>query len=263
MLARVRRTSATTAVVSVEMPIDACSRSTAEAEAERLRGSVIPIIGADARRRPYLVGSAVALEYRGRKVLVTAEHVLSDNVKVPLSFFGSSGYSHPFGGDFAISEADDLAAKLLTANEIDALSRVPFIAQAVLGRATAQGERFYASVAGYPATAAKRKDKVTLDTPMTVYSNFATEQSDGSVSIAFDKKEGAVDPSGHINPRDPFGMSGGAIFGLPVDGWHIRPQESARLVGIATRWKRVKKCMYGSSIAALIPLFDQLIGEAD
>jgi hypothetical protein len=262
MLTRLRRTGATTFELSVKMPINAWSRSTADAEAERLRHSVIPIIGADARWRPYLVGSAVVLVYRGRKVLVTAEHVLSDNVKVPLSFFGAEGYSRSLGGDFVVSEVHDLAAKLLPPAEVDALSHVPFIAEAVLGRAAAVGERFYASVAGYPATAAERKDKVTLDTPMEVYSNFATELVDGSISVIFDKKEGAVDKNGHVNPRDPFGKSGGAIFGLPVDGQHIRPQQMARLVGIPTRWKRSQKRIQGSSIAVLPPLLDRLVESA-
>jgi hypothetical protein len=63
MLTHIRPTAARTFELSVKMPIDAWSRSTADAEAERLRHSVIPIIGADPRRRPYLVGSAVVLVY--------------------------------------------------------------------------------------------------------------------------------------------------------------------------------------------------------
>jgi hypothetical protein len=242
------------------MPIGAWSRSNADAETERLRHSVIPIIGADARRRPCLVASAVVLVYRSRKVLVTAEHVLSDNERVPLALFGVDGYSRPISGDFVISMEHDLAVKLLRPDEIDALSHVPFIAEADLGRAAAVGERFYASVAGYPSTAAKQKDKVTLDTPMEVYSNFATELPDGSISVYFDKAEGGLDETGrHGNPRDPFGKSGGAIFGLPVDGSHVRPRHTSRLIGFPTRWERAQKRIKGSSIAVLIPLLDELV----
>jgi hypothetical protein len=262
MLTHFRRTGATTTKLSFKMPINAWSRSTVDAAVERLRHSVIPIIGADARSRPYLVGSALVLMYKERKVLVTAEHVLSDNVKVPLFFFGADGYSRPFSGEFAVSEVHDLAVKLLPPAEADALAHVPFIAEAVLGRVAAVGERFYASVAGYPATAAKRKDKVTLDTPMEVYSNFATELVDGRISVVFDKEEGAVDKSGHVNPRDAFGKSGGAIFGLPVDGAHIRPKETAKLVGVPTRWKQSQKRIEGSSIAVLSPLLDRVVANA-
>jgi len=232
-----------------------------DAEVERHRHSVIPIIAPDKHRRPVLVGSAVVLIYRGRKVLVTAEHVLSDNENVPLAFFGVEGWSRPFGGDFRVSAEHDLAAKLLAPMETDALSHVPFLPEFFLGRAAAVGERFYASVTGYPATAAKRMDSVTLDTRMDVYSNFATEGLDGRISVFFDKKEGAVDKTGHTNLRDPIGKSGGAIFGLPVDGHHVRPQQMARLVGIPTRWKRHLKRIHGSSAAVLTPLLDSLIAE--
>ncbi len=89
----------------------------------------------------------------------TAEHVLSDNVNVPLSFFASSGFSRSFGGDFVASEDHDIVVKLLTPDEIDALAHVSFIAEGDLGSAAAQGERFYASVAGYPASAGERSQK--------------------------------------------------------------------------------------------------------
>jgi hypothetical protein len=203
----------------------------------------------------------VVLVYRGRKVLVTAEHVLSDNEKVPLAFFGADGYSRPFSGDFVIPMEHDLAVKLLRPDEIDALSHVPFIAEADLGRATEVGERFYASVAGYPSTAAKQKDKVTLDTPMEVYSHLATELPDGSISVYFDKKWGGVDETGQQSvPSDPFGKSGGAIFGLPIYGWNaVRPGQMSRLVGFPTGWERAQKRIKGSSIAVLTRLLDELV----
>jgi hypothetical protein len=214
---RLRRTG-NTVKLTVKLPgIGALSRSIVDAENERLRHSVIPIIGADARRRPYLIASAVVLVYRGRKVLVTAEHVLSDNEKVPLAFFGADGYSRPFSRDFVIPMEHDLAVKLLRPDEIDALSHVPFIAEADLGRATEVGERFYASVAGYPSTAAKQKDKVTLDTPMEVYSHLATELPDGSISVYFDKTRGGLDETGRQSvPSDPFGKSGARSLAYPL-----------------------------------------------
>src|SRR5712671_1163372 len=120
--------------LSVKLPgINARSRSIVDAENERLRHSVIPIIGTNARRQPYLVASAVLVVYRDRKILVTAEHVLSDNEKIPLAFFGADGYSRPLVGDFGIDMEHDLAAKALRPDDTDALSHVPFIAEAALG----------------------------------------------------------------------------------------------------------------------------------
>jgi hypothetical protein len=261
MLSRLRRTrDKTTITWTVKMPIDEKSRLIVDAEVESLRRSVIPICGEDARRRPYLVGSAVVLVWRGRKVLVTAQHVLDDNLKVPLFFFGEDGCSRPFGGAFEVSETHDLAAKLLPSDEIAALSHVPFLREDVVERAAPVGERFYASVAGYPATAAKRKDRVTLDTPMEVYSNFATEEIGGHVSVIFNKKEGAASETGHGIARDPVGKSGGAIFGLRSVGPHIKPDQTARLVGVPTRWNRDEKAIRGPSAAILVRLLDNLVG---
>jgi hypothetical protein len=205
------------------------------------------------------ISSAVPWYYRGRKVLVTAEHVLSNNKDVELAFFGADGCGRPLGREFVISKMYDLAVTLLGQDEIDSMSHVPFIGEDVLRRATVMGERFYASVAGYPATAANRKDKITLDTPTEVYSNIAVEHRDGSVTVTFDKKEGAVGKSGP--PRDPFGKSGGAIFGLPLLGLNAVQQQGAKLAGFANCWNRAEKCIQGSCIAVTIPLLDELCGQ--
>lgn len=222
---------------------------------------MIPIIGADKHLRPYVVGSAVALVYRGCKLLVTAEHVLLDNMKVPLSIFGADGFSTPLQVEYLSSTAYDLAAILLSRQQIETLSHIPFLQHTELVRSAPVGQRFYGIVVGFPATAARRKDKITLDTRMEVYSNFASEDLVGVVSVRFDKKEGAVGPMGHVDPRDPFGKSGGAIFGMSVHGTNVAGHQSAKLVGISTRWKRAEKSIHGTSVAVLLPLLDELIAR--
>lgn len=59
------------------------------AEVGRVRHWVIPLIR-DKGGKPYLDGSAVALVYRGRKVLVTALHVSTANKDRPLFFVRDS-----------------------------------------------------------------------------------------------------------------------------------------------------------------------------
>lgn len=78
MSARLLKQPGNRATFTIKMPINAASRAAVDAENERVRRSVIPIIR-DKNGRPYLEGSAVALTYRGRKCLVTALHVLSRN----------------------------------------------------------------------------------------------------------------------------------------------------------------------------------------
>lgn len=241
------------------MPVASWSRAAVDAEIERIRQCVIPVIGVDKRLRPCLIGSAVALVYRSRKILVTAHHVLADNLKVPLSIFGADGLRRPLQKGFLSSIPHDLAAKLLSDQEIEILSHIPFLPHDEISRVSTVGERFYGSVVGYPATSARRMDRITLDTRMEAYSNFAWESIDGRIAVAFDKKDGAVGEDRHVDPRDPFGKSGGAIFGMPVHGSNIVPQQSAKLVAISSRWKRDQKFIQGASIALLLPLLDKLI----
>jgi hypothetical protein len=245
----------------MDMPVNSWSRAIVNAEIEKVRHCIIPIIGAktkatDEKIRPAVVGSAVAFSYRNEKLLVTAYHVLVDNENTALSIFGADRQSRPLYGDFLTSEEHDLAVKVLSKDEVDYLSHIPFLNDPNL-KAPTTGERFYASVVGYPATAAKLMDSVTLDTRMEAYSNFANMGADGIISVRFDKKLGAHSEIGHVTPRDQYGKSGGAIFGMRVSGRNVTPGENAKLVGIASRWKAKQKVIDGPSVGLLMRLLDE------
>jgi len=256
MLARWRR-RANGAALLINVPVNAMSRAGVDAEVGRVRGCVIPLIR-NKGGRPYLEGSAVALVYRGRKVLATALHVLTANKDRQLWFFAHDTYVRPLHGYFEISEVHDLAVALLDADAIAALAHIPFLKEESIGSAVNESGAFYASVAGYPHTASRLKDRQTLDTPMEVISGRGTELPDGVVSVVFDKKCGAWGAKGHVLARDPIGKSGGAIFGMRVMGLNaVQPWYTPKLVGIPTEWKG--KQILGASAAALIPLLDRLV----
>ncbi|GAA4718526.1 hypothetical protein H9L13_07760 [Sphingomonas lutea] len=245
--------------LTAKIPINAISRAAVDAGNEHVRHCVIPVIRSKSDR-PFLEGSAVALTYHGRKCLVTANHVLSRNADRPLFYFGADGYARQLAGTFIIAEAHDLAAVALDSESVEALSHVPFLDEDQLGPVAAPDGRFYASVVGYPHTASKRTDKLTLDTPMEVYSNTGREQLGGFVSVDFDKKDGAWDRSeGHVIVRDPIGKSGGAIFGMPLMGLDgVRPWAKPKLVGISTDWKRNQKRIIGASVVMVCPMLEEI-----
>lgn len=245
-----------TETIWLKLPIGSQSRSAIDQEVERLRHSVIPIIG-EHRGRPYLAGSAVALNFGDTGFLVTAHHVLEDSTG-PLGYFAASGYSRPFGGTFQISVVDDLAVKILGKHDLDDLCHVPFLTEGDLADESHFQSKFYASVTGYPATASRRRDKMTLETPMESVTGFATAEADGKISVQFDKKEGAHSAKGHVQPRDPYGKSGGAIFGMLVSGLEIIPDQSAKLVGIPVEWRNDEKRIVGTST----PVLKQLLNAA-
>lgn len=257
MLARWRRRRGNGAELLVKMPVNAMSRAAVDAETQQVRRCVIPLIR-DKGGRPYLEGSAVALVYRGRKILVTALHVLIANKDRQLLYFAHDTFARPLHGYFEISETHDLAATLLDEDAIAALAHIPFLEEDRIGSAANESGDFYASIAGYPHTASRLKDHVTLDTPMEVFSGRGVEQSDGFVSVAFDKKGGAWTADGHVLPHDPIGKSGGAIFGMRLLGLNaVQPWTPAKLVGIPTDWKG--KQIIGASVSSLLPLLDKLV----
>ncbi|WP_342251646.1 hypothetical protein [Sphingomonas sp. OTU376] len=249
------------ATLRVGYPIDAASRAFADAAVECARHCIIPIIS-EKSQRPFLVGSAVAIRYRGLPCLATAHHVLEDHASAPLGLFGADGNARAFGGAFRISDTHDLAVTLLPPDMAAALSHIAFLDEAQIGSAADAAGRFYGSVAGYPHTASRRHDKWTIETPMEVVSGSAREEAGGFVSVAFDKKEGAWGQAGHVQARDPFGKSGGAIFAMRLSGRAVVPGQIATLVGIATDWKQREKRIIGAAASVLVALLDTLVAES-
>lgn len=257
MHSKLKRTRVGGVRLTLDLPINAASRERVDSQAERLRHCVIPIIR-DKRGRPRLEGSAVAISFGGQKYLATAFHVLKNNEGRPLFYFANDGRAQIFGGVFEISETHDIAVLRLDPSDELALSHIPFLAEGQMGSAANVDGAFYASVAGYPHTASKLKDRHTLDTPMEVYSNKATELEGGFISVQFDKKQGAWTPTGHGFARDPVGKSGGAIFGMPLLGLNrVVPDVDLKLVGIPTDWRG--KEIIGASVAQLFPLLEALV----
>lgn len=240
--------------VSLELrfPVNAPSLELVNAEIEKMRHAVIPICGQDVHKRPCLLGSGVLVNFGGGPVLVTAAHVLSDNENVPFFFFGACGRARSLGGTFIVSEADDLAAKLLSPEECVDLSHIQPLAESIVAPTGFAGGSFYASVVGYPASASKRPERGALDTPLEVYSNFATELIGGNISVYFDWKSGSFhDTYGHVRARKPTGKSGGAIFGFPAQLNTVWPMIGPKLIGIATRWKRTENRIEGAGPSSL------------
>lgn len=255
---KIRKQRGGGAKVTANLPINAMSRAHVDAETGRVRHCVIPIIG-DRNGKPHLEGSAVAVTLYDRRFLVTAYHVLSAAKDRPLFYFDANGDARPLCCNFKFSEQQDLAAIALTSQDVGALCHVPFFDYHSIGSAAGPDGRFYASVAGFPQSAAKVIDKVVIETPMEVYSNKAHEDAGGLVSVIFDKDRGAWGEDGHTLSRDPFGKSGGAIFGIPLSGMNgVQTQSSIKLVGIATDWKRSDKRIVGPSAVMIRRLLESM-----
>ncbi|GEM_PF-1875725 len=260
ILTSTKRVGPLSVAVTFKMPIARAVRNAVDEEIEQIRNCVIPIVGADARKKTCVMGSAVAIIYRGDPFLVTAHHVLEDHQDAGLAFFAFDGSSRPFAGTFSIDESHDLAVKKINSSEIQALSHIPFLTEERIGPVVPPGSSFYATVTGFPSTAARRFERNTIDTRMEAFSNFAVEGATGEVEVLFDKKEGVHGSLGFGQARDQYGKSGGAIFGLALgDGFRL-PTLPAKLAGIATRWRRDKKAISGASARQLLNLLEAMAG---
>lgn len=254
ILSSVKRTGPRTVVATFKMPVAEAARNAVDEEIRQIRNCVVPIVGASARGKPVVMGSAVAMVYRGEHHLVTAHHVLENHHTAGLVVFASDGSARPFGGTFLVDKAHDLAARKLDPFEARDLGHIPFLPEDRVGPVVLPGSRFYATVTGYPSTAAKQMDRITLDTRMEALSNFAVEVPSGDIEVMFDKREGVHTALGYGHARDQYGKSGGAIFGIVLDSGFGVPTTPARLAGIATRWEWRQKRIRGASAQQLLDL---------
>lgn len=247
----------------VKLTIPPASMALAEAKTASLRRAVVPIIGAKPRATvieqpvPFGLGSGVLIQAGGRSLLVTAGHVLTENEHVPLFTFGPDRTTRPLDRSFHFSEDADLAAKVLSPAEAESFAHHLFLDRNAIGSVANDGEKIYAAVVGFPGAQGKRKDWVTIDTQMSALFDMATEAG-GKVRVTYDKKGGMERDGVHITPPSPDGMSGGAIFGMPIKGFTIDPAAEAKLVGIMTGWPGRAAYLEGEGAQHLLRLIDQL-----
>ena len=232
-----------------KFPIDRNSRAVVHAEVRRVSQSVVPLV-AEEKGRPCVAGSAVAIRFRGASFLVTAEHVLQ-RFGGAVGYFAFDGWTRPLAGEFHVSELDDIAIRLLPDKVVESLRHVNFLDEDDLAQPEDLGDRFYASIVGYPSSAAKRHDRISLETPLEIMSHFGEVEPNGRLSITFNKKEGGLGSEGHSIPKDPFGKSGGAIFSMRSSGRVVLPGQSAKLAGIALEWRKPEKRIVGANVLIL------------
>jgi hypothetical protein len=209
----------------------ALMRSGADRAVEAFRMAVRPIYGVTDGGAPDQLGSSVLLEIKGRKLLVTAAHVIDENertslyvggadalVEIVLEFFGTGA---PNGDrdrdhyDFAFAE--------LPSEVVDALGPVKFIAANECRAQGAEDARRLFTVVGYPNSRNKPPYGPQTKVRGQIYQYSSTHRFEptlaarlgipGHEHLFIDHRKGAFDETGtRVNPIDPRGLSGGAIL---------------------------------------------------
>ena len=151
--------------------------------------------------------------------------------------------------NFLVEKRFDVAVCELSDEQSAALSHNQFLERHDFRSTTPPGTRSYAAVVGYPDTKAEVVPGTTLvETPIFSMANLVQREELGRIFIAFDKKRVTnVETRRQFTAPDPYGMSGGAIFTIPVDLMAMA-NSPARLAGIATHWRRGRRVFEGATI---------------
>ena len=230
-----------------KVPVGRLFQEQFDANVAKIRNAVVPILS-PVKGKPVTIGSAVLIDLDGSSFLVTALHVLEDSQGAPLLFFGADGNLASFGdGIFFTYREFDLAAlplidipkaafarhRFLTINEIDP---------------TQNSSKKYATIVGYPSTKTKILKGSYVDTEMYSMADFIREEKDHRLFVKFDKRRVTfANPRRWVTAPDPYGMSGGAIFAVPVLSIAPTFASEAKLVGIATHWRFRRRLFEGTA----------------
>lgn len=201
--------------VSFGIPIGQVFQRLFDAQVERLRHAVIPLVAPETPKGPASVGSAVLVQVNGVPYLVTANHVLEDHPN--LQYFDKDGVPVALIGDFHVSRAYDVAVLRLIDEHKEATARYPMITEGDFRPVRYAQGRQYAAIVGFPATASKylRKERL-LKTEACSIANMVTQEAHGRIAVKFEKpKNLRAGSRAQITAPDPYGMSGGAIFSVP------------------------------------------------
>lgn len=253
----------------------------ARAEA-KFAAAVQPIYGAKAGGEPDHIGSAVLLEVNGRKVMITAAHVIDWNSgEEPTSLYVGGGANlELIHAEFSITAAPenirtldqyDIAFCELPQALVDKLGGTYISMSDVARHAPYENGRLYTAF-GYPNTmnkiGLKERQTKNIRPAMLQYTN--PHRIDDEVARDLPKRgEDHIfipygdkwrDEDGFVeNAKAPFGMSGGAV----VDCGKASTPEIAsglneptqRLAGISVEFRH-KRVMIATRMSVIVPVLE-------
>lgn len=221
---------------------------------DRLSACVTPIYGATDRLEPQLVGSAILLELSGVVFLCTAEHVIYENKSSTLYVDGPLKLEI-FEGDFFRSKEHDIAVARLSDEQVSILSKYrPLKADEIASHAQTS-KSVYVEFLGFPETKNRKiyKTKV-LKRHFQVNGCSVIEITERRVRISFDKRKNVDSTTGErVTSPDPYGMSGGAMFGTLMDKDTIEGSPKPKLIGTSTD-KPSNQEVFGTPIAITLAM---------
>src|SRR5579875_3000151 len=226
---------------------------------EALYDRVSPIYHVNDKDEAALYGSGVLLRIGTDSFLVTAKHVIDESTRSSLYVDGPSKLE-PLEGDFFASPDQDVAVLKLNQAQLGVLTKYQFLEQDDIADNTFVSGCKYATCVGYPASKNKRfHDRHELRREIFSYSDAHLSVVQNQLHLGFRKRKN-VDAltGGIVSAPDPYGMSGGAMFGTQINDDTIKGHLHPKLVGILIEWHETEEKI----VATPLPMVLAVIRDA-
>ena len=202
---------------------------------DALKGCVTPIFDVNERGEAELLGSAILIKLTGVVFLCTAKHVIDANAASTL-YMDAPTELEVLAGDFQTSGQHDIAVLRLSPEQVGLFQKYsPLEADSIGNQVQAEACR-YVEFIGFPASK-NRKVYQRNQIAALLQSNGCTviEITPARVRVFFNRKRNIdADTRQRVTAPDPHGMSGGAMFGVPMNAATLGGSPQPKLIGIST-----------------------------
>lgn len=225
--------------------------------------SVIGIQNAKTGRH---IGSGLRCLLKGKRAILTAEHVIKEAGNEPAGFAISTGYGRPpfvVHGPVNIDPVADLAVYFLP-QDYPGDSRVAFWPRERLDRERTRLATDYLFLHGFPGdprhsySSQMLQGVVNRSLPygaMQRIDNLPDDLTPIQFAIEYDPS-GMSDAAGAAQtPVDPHGLSGSPVWRIGVSGRsaHLWQPDDSLLVGVVTQWRPEQKVLVATSVSKIPP----------
>jgi hypothetical protein len=161
-------------------------------------------------------------------------------------------------GDFWSSPANehDIAVLKLTNAQVEDLKKYQPLAEDDIANQTQAEKCKYIDFVGFPETKNRKVHRQNkLKGLIQAFGGIAIDITPARVLMKFDSKR-MIDAKTRqrVTPPDPQGMSGGAMFGVPVNVATIEGTPRPKLIGITTDRRSKSKEVSGPSMAIVMAI---------
>ena len=221
--------------------------------------AVTPIFGVSDRNRPTGIGSGVLLRLFDRFFICTAKHVIDENKETTLYFDGSNGIEELLGV-FWSEPHYDISVRSLSPTEVQKFGRYTFLEQDDLFLRSSIVPHTLLTAVGFPVSQYKiYYDRDLIRARMLTHTDMLIGSAGGRLRVRFNKKR--VKRFGErsiVSSPDPFGMSGGGLFGGPAT-IGTSGNSSLLLYGISTDWAIYSNYIRGTQTTVLFHFIRKLV----